>query len=154
MFHIVDDDNYIREFLSELLILLGHGVESFACPLQYLSYMESPGFTRPICVFTDIRMPEMSGYEMIEEIHRRYPEQRIVTISGYSQEKPPGLRTCQFIGKPFNPADIEQLVTTLAKCHAMDGAPDAGGDVRGGAPDESWKCPINCFECDRNKRPA
>ena len=38
----------------------------------------------PDVLLTDIRMDEMSGIQLIDRVHQKYPEIRSVIISGYS----------------------------------------------------------------------
>jgi two-component system response regulator HydG len=68
-------------------------------------------------VITDIKMPNMSGLELLKNIKEKNPKMPVVLISGYSlkeigsdpnQPKPDG-----FLSKPFLMSDIEQLLNSL-----------------------------------------
>jgi DNA-binding NtrC family response regulator len=70
-------------------------------------------------VITDLRMPEMSGTELLKSIKAKYPKMPVVVISGYSlDESDDNLLTelaDEFINKPFRMDDIERVLGRLFK---------------------------------------
>src|SRR6187399_2094652 len=65
---VVDDDSAFRESLRWLLEPLGYAVEAFASAKEFLeSYKQG----RCGCLVVDLRMPEMTGIELQEELNRR-----------------------------------------------------------------------------------
>jgi CheY-like chemotaxis protein len=67
-------------------------------------------------VFTDLSMPEMDGWEVAREIRRRWPNMRIVLVTGYGKGTAPPAGEKNLIngviGKPF---DFAQVSETIAK---------------------------------------
>ena len=64
-------------------------------------------------VFTDVRMPGMSGPELAEVVRQRRPDIKIVLTSGYVGEEdvPGGL---SFVPKPWR---VDQVATVVGSVH-------------------------------------
>lgn len=70
-----------------------------------------------VMVITDLKMPNMTGLELLKSIKEKNPNLPVVLISGYSireissdpnHPKPDG-----FLSKPFLMSDIEKLLNSL-----------------------------------------
>lgn len=100
---IVDDDAAVRDSLCALLEAEGYSTEAFASAKAFLA-----GF-RPkdaCCVIADIRMPDMDGLELQEEIIRRGWGLPVIIITGHG-DVPLAVRAMKagavdFIEKPFD----------------------------------------------------
>lgn len=76
---VIDDDHVIRASLSEMLGLSGFEVRNAADGKEGLLLMdEAPADL----VITDIVMPEQEGLETILQLRQRYPQTKIIAISG------------------------------------------------------------------------
>ncbi|HSM96897.1 MAG TPA: response regulator [Rhizomicrobium sp.] len=100
---IVDDDESVRESLGELLDAAGYAVKSFASAGNFLA---SDVLSRCACLVTDIRMPEMDGLALQEELVRRGHKFPVIVITGHG-DVPLAVRAMRagardFIEKPFN----------------------------------------------------
>ncbi len=118
---IVDDDESVRESLGELLDAAGYTVESFGSPMRFLA---SDTLTRCMCLITDIRMPEMDGLALQEELVRRGHRFPVVVITGHG-DIPLAVRAMRagaadFIEKPFK---HETLLASVKR--ALDTGPSA-----------------------------
>ncbi len=105
---IVDDDKSIRWVLEKALSREGMTITSFAEPDAVLSR-----FTRemPDVILTDIRMPNMDGIQMMDEIRKMAPELPIIVMTAYS-DLDRAVSAFQggafeYLSKPF---DIDQVV--------------------------------------------
>lgn len=103
MFHIIDDEPYLRELEVELLNTSGHQAKAYSSAIEYVEYLHSPDYIAPTAIFTDLTMPGMSGYELIDIVREKLVKQKVVIISGYSK----GLankkhKVCHFVSKPCN----------------------------------------------------
>ena len=154
MFHIVDDDEDIREVIEGLLGLMGHESKSFSCPFDYLEYVKSDDFSTPYALLSDVQMPKMNGYEMIEQVRQLHPEIRTAIISGFPKyEGETKASSCAFLNKPIVIEEFQHIIESFVKCHEK--GPNA--EVYGcGSPQrhedfdiEAWQCPhgSRCENC-------
>ncbi len=114
---VVDDERLGRIALSKMLRAGGHGVTETANGQQALSYLAHHLVD---VVVTDVIMPKKDGLETISEIRRRYPNTRIIAISGGARASGPGvLATARALGangilaKPFRQKALLDLVDEL-----------------------------------------
>jgi len=111
---IVDDNPNMSSLLSEMLEVFDYESVRASDGAQALNELEDGGFSM---VITDMRMPNMSGMELIQEVKSLYPKLPVVLISGYSvaemnsQTEP--VKPDGFLGKPLMMSDIEKLLNTL-----------------------------------------
>jgi CheY-like chemotaxis protein len=114
---IVDDDPLIREILP--LVLLEHGYESTTAADGRMALRELRRQPHDV-VLTDVLMPDTDGMELLRELHREFPEVRVIAMSGGSQLLPGSelLQVARCLGaraalpKPF---EIEALLNALAQ---------------------------------------
>ena len=77
---IVDDDQQVRESLAALIQSLN--IET-ACYASGREFLEKFSPERPGCVVLDLRMPDLSGLDVIQELAARGTEVPVVMISGH-----------------------------------------------------------------------
>lgn len=125
---VIDDEDFVRETLADMLDALGHKVLAVAGGREALEKLRGDHFD---LVFTDLSMPEMDGWEVAREIRRGWPTLGIVMVTGYGQTArvPSGELDLvdSVIGKPFDFAQITATVASMTAKRAMIGA--AGRDV-------------------------
>lgn len=78
---LVDDEPEILKMLTRHLALEGYEVVSTASPREAVELMREHLFN---LVITDIRMPELSGVELLGELRRINPLANVLIITGYS----------------------------------------------------------------------
>jgi DNA-binding response OmpR family regulator len=114
---IVDDNDDIRSMLELILQREGFDVASARDGEQALAlYAERAADI----VITDLFMPERDGIETIVALRDRYPEAKIIAMSGWqSQRGPDYLAVAREIGaagtlrKPFEPRELLRLVRRI-----------------------------------------
>ncbi|HEX8492393.1 MAG TPA: PAS domain S-box protein [Pyrinomonadaceae bacterium] len=114
---VIDDEDFVRETLADMLTALAHEVVLADGGHEALAKLDSDHFD---LVFTDLSMPGMDGWEVAREIRRRTgTEIGIVLVTGYGKATalPPGEQDLVngVIGKPF---DFDQVAETIAKVSA------------------------------------
>lgn len=110
---IVDDEEIIREFLNE--VLRDDYDISMACDGD--EAIEKLKKQRYDLVITDLKMPRVSGEEVVKYANDTYPDAKVVIISGYSSlftvSQSVNNGACAFLSKPFS---IKELVQTVDSC--------------------------------------
>ncbi|MDX8404367.1 MAG: response regulator [Mariprofundaceae bacterium] len=139
MFHIIDDEESILEFLSELIKEMGFEAMTFPCPMGYLSYVDSPEYTVPFAVISDVNMPEMNGFQMLERLRSKHHTIRVAIMSGYYENREKTKRrACTFLQKPFDIDSVVQMIESFASCHEQGPDPK---EYKCNAEAEKYNCP-------------
>lgn len=110
---VVEDDEYIRADLSELLALEGYEVRPFRNGQEALNAAIGPG-RLPDLVLLDLMMPVMNGYEFLDEVARteRLRSLAIIVVSA-DRQADSRLRKDQvraFVSKPINVESLLRLI--------------------------------------------
>lgn len=121
--YVIDDDDGARHSLEFLLDCAGVRVRSFPSADAFLE--ASPPLAGA-CVVTDVRMPGMSGIELVEEMKRRGASAPVIVITGHA-DVPLAIQAMRagvvdFIEKPF---DDEVMLGAIREALADR----AGGDA-------------------------
>ena len=110
---VIDDERAVRDLISDALNIEGHEVVTAENGKEGLDLI---GQYRFDLVFCDLRMPEMDGQTLYEEVQRDYPQvlKRIVfvTAQANSSDYGPFLRETGIpvIEKPFTLSQLRQAV--------------------------------------------
>lgn len=112
---IVDDEEYLREELGAIIEARDRKILFAASGVEALEKLEKKTVD---LVLTDIRMPEMDGFELIRQARKLYPSMPIVTITAFASTETAieALRAgaYDYVTKPFSIDDIRNIV-----CHAL-----------------------------------
>ena len=112
---VVDDDEQIRDILSDMLTIDGHSSTTCADGYQALEAIDAQPYD---LVITDLGMPGMSGLDLAAVVHEKYPELPIAMITGWGtqiDEEDASLKGIKIVlPKPFHLKDVKSLVRELA----------------------------------------
>jgi two-component system nitrogen regulation response regulator GlnG len=78
---VIDDDRSIRWVLERALTQAGMAVAVFENGVEAMTRL---GIERPDVVVSDIRMPEMDGLSLLENISARHPQLPVIIMTAYS----------------------------------------------------------------------
>lgn len=105
---VVDDDPSVLQLLAKILMRAGYQVLEAHGPTEAIGYAD-PSY-RIDLVVSDIVMPEMSGFRLVEVLSEQRPGLRALYVSGYSREEiqwggVPGAAK-HFMAKPLEPRQL------------------------------------------------
>ncbi len=113
---VIDDAPMIRSLLGEILEQMGHSFEvagSGAAGLELFDTAVTAGEPFDV-VLTDLGMPVMSGWEVVDAVKRRSPQTPVALITGWGDqldpEKMQQSAVDAVIPKPFKVEDIRILL--------------------------------------------
>ena len=108
---VIDDEAVIREGLSRILSSLDFQTETFASGHPAIERMQQTDFD---LVITDLKMPGMSGLDVLKSIKILQPEVPVIIITGYStvETAVEAMKNgaYDYIAKPFTPDQIIEKV--------------------------------------------
>ncbi len=109
---IVDDEEEILNMLRRNFELEGYEVTITASPLEAVDLMRDELFN---LVLTDIRMPDMSGVDLLQEIKKINPLANVVMMTAYSNMSNVvdclGSGAIDYLVKPFG--DLDQVIKVI-----------------------------------------
>lgn len=107
---IIDDDDSLRRVMELSLLGAGYSVATAANGREGLELFES---LAPDLVVTDVQMPKLSGYEVLEQVKQKRPETLVVVITAFGSiekaVKAMKQGAYDYITKPFS-RDVLRLV--------------------------------------------
>jgi two-component system, LuxR family, response regulator FixJ len=109
--HIIDDDEGLRESLAFLLRTANLEVRSFESARAFLDEL---AHAVPGCIITDVRMPEMSGIELLRRLKEFKIDVPVIVITGHGDialaVEAMKMGAADFFEKPF---DDDLLVASV-----------------------------------------
>ncbi len=123
--HIVDDDDGVRQSLAFLLSSAGLPVRLYDSATGFLAALAS---IQGGCLITDMRMPDMSGLELLRELRARAIGLPAIVITGHG-DVPLAVEAMKagavdFIEKPFE----EQAILDAVRAALERGDDEGSGD--------------------------
>jgi response regulator RpfG family c-di-GMP phosphodiesterase len=140
---LVDDDEFYRGALKGTLVQLGHEVTDVDNAKEAQDTLRLFVFD---VVISDIRMPEMSGIQLLQWIKSDIKIQ-VVLITGFSEildtKSAAELGADDFLLKPFQTSDIKECLEKLLTKNARESTPVAPTEVD--LDDHYCKVPLEDF---------
>jgi two-component system, LuxR family, response regulator FixJ len=123
--HVIDDDDSVRRSAAFMLKHAGYRVESHVSGVAFLK--EAKNAERG-CVLLDVRMPEMDGLEVQQEMVKRGIDMPVVILTGHGDVgvavKAMRAGAVNFIEKPYEKetllSAIEEAYGRLDRGHDKD----------------------------------
>jgi two-component system response regulator FixJ len=127
--HVIDDDKSARESLTFLLQAAGLTVETYESATVFLVSIAT---AKPGCVVTDVRMPGLSGLELLHELKRRQIGLPVIVITGHG-DVPLAVEAMKsgaldFLEKPFDDEALIDAVNVALRHHGADAKREADRD--------------------------
>jgi CheY-like chemotaxis protein len=108
---VVDDEPHVRGLLQEVLRELGYVVKDVAGGAEALDVVAT---FEPDLVLLDLKMPGMSGIEVLEHLRREHRKLPVVILSGNQDvglaQRTLGNGAFDYLQKPFDIAVLARVV--------------------------------------------
>ena len=117
---VVDDEENMRESLKDIFEEEGYKIILSDSGKDAIKKIEKYEIN---VVVSDVRMPEMDGFELLHEIKKIKPEIPFIMITAYSTTKL-GVRAMKegakdYIEKPFDPDELLIIISKIIKQQAI-----------------------------------
>jgi two-component system response regulator AtoC len=137
---VIDDQPSIRESMEMFFSLRGWKVHTAVNGREGLALIER---IRPLLVVLDIRLPDISGLEVLEKVAYRFPEIHVIAITAY-QSMESTIQTIKlgafdYIHKPIDISEMDSVIERLEQVTSASQridieAPQPGSDFDGKYP--------------------
>ena len=110
---VVDDEKIVLDVMNRILSRLGYNTVITDSGEAALKRFSENLFD---LVFVDVRMPQMSGFEVAKEMKVLRPDQKIVMMSGLMEDAAEvetcsrDLRVNDFMFKPFSIEEVKSIL--------------------------------------------
>jgi DNA-binding NtrC family response regulator len=108
---VVDDEEMLRNLLARILEREGYSVSTASGARQALAYLAKADFQ---VMVSDVKMPEMNGFELLKEVKGRYPRMAVVMMTAFGDEQTVqqalGLGADGYVAKPFKSTELTSEV--------------------------------------------
>jgi FixJ family two-component response regulator len=115
---VIDDDEQVRESLAALVQSMQLDVDCYASGMEFLESFEH---ARPGCVVLDLRLPQISGQEVLKVLNARRIRVPVIMITGHG-DIPAAVAAMKagafdFLEKPYRGA---VLIESIRRAIAQD----------------------------------
>jgi two-component system response regulator FixJ len=128
---VVDDDAAVRDALRTILEDAGYEVAASGSSVEFLDSLTAG--IEPACILSDVRMPEMSGLDLLKTLSTRGMKSPIILITGFA-DVPMAVDAMKagaadFIEKPFTADRITSAVAIALERSAGNDGPEVAEQV-------------------------
>jgi DNA-binding NtrC family response regulator len=121
----LDDDLDFRHYLEDFLKDEGsHSVRAFAHPKEFFAACEEQV---PEIVLLDMKMGDVSGDHVLEQLLQRWPGLCVIVVTGYPSLEDMRatfkLKVFDYLSKPFSLAQLRQVLSNAAEAFGLGRSP-------------------------------
>jgi DNA-binding NtrC family response regulator len=143
---VVDDEVTAGKSIEKVLAKKGFQIDFAESADEGLNKMEKELFE---LVLLDIMMPQVNGIELLSIIKERWPDLRVVMVTGYpsieTAVEATRLGALDYISKPFTPTELREKVDQVLRDAASDKViPLRPAEEEASAP----VCPLSGQPCE------
>ena len=114
---IADDEAIVRNGMRDRIDWASHGFDLVGVCENGQEALEAIEQTRPHIVLADIYMPLMNGLDLSAAIAERFPETRVVLLTGYDRieyaQEAVRKRVSDFLLKPITPQELRDVLDRM-----------------------------------------
>ena len=119
---ILDDEPIVGKRLKAALTKSGIDVEVFENATEAVNRIREKNFD---IVVTDVRMEEMDGIQVLEQVMKQSERTKVIMITGYATievaREALTKGAFDFIAKPFKPNELRAVINKAASSLGYDG---------------------------------
>ena len=124
--YIADDEVWIILGLKKLLEKLDMDIKVVGTANNGLTAKEEIALLKPDVIFADIRMPGLSGLELLQAIPNVSPDSKVVIISGYAEfsyaQEAVQHHAYDYLLKPIKEEDLTRVMTSIVNERDLENA--------------------------------
>lgn len=109
---IIDDEKHLCELFADILARENIAVQSANTAKAGLAILADEANEFGV-VFSDVKLPDMNGIEVLKEIKRRRPQMPVVMVTGHASKETAveamRLGAYDYLSKPFNVVDVVNI---------------------------------------------
>lgn len=113
---IIDDEEIVCRRLKPAIEKMGCSVETYLNPVDALARLREAEFD---LVITDVRMDEIDGIQVLEEVRKKSARTEVIIITGHAMmalaREAMQKGAFDFLSKPFKPNDLREIILRAAK---------------------------------------
>jgi CheY-like chemotaxis protein len=149
---VVEDDQSVRSTITMMLNVKGYEAEAACDGFDALMRLKD---NVPDLIVSDLNMPQMSGFELLSVVRRRYPQIKVIAASGAydAHEVPSGVIADGFYPEGrSSAAEFLELVKEVLEAPAIHSATTAPVWIPRNGRDQNGKpfVVLTCTECLRS----
>jgi FixJ family two-component response regulator len=118
---VIDDDLSVRRSLQRLLVSAGYDVVLCGSAQEFLGMGD---VVRPACLLTDVRMPGMTGLDLLELLRSSGRSLPMILSTGHADPATAARARAggavRFLSKPF---DVDELLEAVQQAIEVDSGP-------------------------------
>lgn len=124
--HVIDDDEAVRQSLTFLLKTAGLQVQTYDGATSFLRELPQ---AKSGCIITDVRMPEISGIDLLHRLKEMQVRLPVIVITGHG-DVPLAVEAMksgalEFFEKPFDDEALLGAVKAALQHHGADAKREA-----------------------------
>jgi DNA-binding NtrC family response regulator len=128
---LIDDEPVALKRIRRILENQGHRVAAFSHPRRVLQHLDK---NHCDLVISDVKMPGMSGFDLMTKVRSRFPDIEFILITGFANIDDAVLATKEgafhYLAKPFTPDQLRERVTqALEQCRLKESTQSPGTRV-------------------------
>ena len=143
---VIDDEPLVTRAVMKVCSAEGMTVTTAGRASEALRYLDESKFRLALC---DIMMPELDGFQFLEELAHKGIQTPVVMMTGYSTvenavKSMTSTGAVDYISKPFTADELLSVIRRSLRCNALLEADESAGLERNGSM-SYVPCPANYY---------